>query len=150
MWGSLLVEPLEGGGLLQAVWPSAAPEVCFVFGFLQLMLEGGKICVAGVAVGKFCISAAFPPFARASGRSQGALMHRADNDEILSSFGRRWAIKNHWKLVEQKPFLQRCFLSGEQSYSVPCQGWLLVAAHAVRLIVCSCIWILPELGRVIT
>lgn len=59
-------------------------------------------------------------------------MHRADNDEILSSFGRRWTIKNHWMLMEQKPFLQRCLPSGEQAYPVQCQGWLLVAAHAVR------------------
>lgn len=62
-------------------------------------------------------------------------MHRADNDEILSSFGRRWTIKNLWMLMEQKPFLQRCFLSGEQSYHVLRVGWLLVAARAARLVV---------------
>lgn len=82
-----------------------------------------------------CIGAAFPLSAKALGESQGALMHRADNDEILSSFGRRWTIKNLWMLMEQKPFLQRCFLSGEQSYPVLHVGWLLVAARAARLVV---------------
>jgi len=38
-------------------------------------------------------------------------------------------------LMEQKPFLQRFLPSGEQAYPVQCQGWLLVAARAARLVV---------------
>lgn len=77
-------------------------------------------------------------------------MHRADNDEILSSFGRRWTIKNHWMLMEQKPFLHRCLPPGEQSQPVQCQVlasccYSCCEAGSER----SCVWILPELGRAI-
>lgn len=46
MWGSLLVEPWKKAAHCRQcghqLWLSAAPGMCPVFGFLQLLLERGK------------------------------------------------------------------------------------------------------------